>query len=122
MNVFGVGPTELFVVLIVILVLFGPDRLPELAKKIGGASRELRDNLNSLNEQMNTALETSMELDKARMTPPAGDSETIAPASENSILPQAALAELPATTSEDSSTATPDPNPAQTTVPPAAQD
>lgn len=70
MNVFGVGPTEIFIVLIVILVLFGPDKLPELAKKIGGASREIRDNLNTVNEQMNSALETSMELDKARMIQP----------------------------------------------------
>lgn len=71
MNVFGVGPTELFLVLVVVLVLFGPERLPEIAKRIAGASREIRDNLNSLNDQMNNALETSMELDKARMTPPA---------------------------------------------------
>lgn len=70
MNVFGVGPTEIFIVLIVILVLFGPDKLPDLAKKIGGASREIRDNLNTVNEQMNSALETSMELDKARMIQP----------------------------------------------------
>jgi len=33
MNLFGIGPTEIAVVLIVILVLFGPDKLPELAKK-----------------------------------------------------------------------------------------
>lgn len=94
MNLFGVGPTEIIVVLIVILVLFGPDRLPELAKKIGGASREIRDNLNTLNEQMNTALETSMELDKARMIPPAETSPTPAPTvSENSIAPNASETE-----------------------------
>jgi sec-independent protein translocase protein TatA len=72
MNVFGVGPTELFVVLIVILVLFGPDKLPELAKRIGGASRELRGSLDNITEQMDEALKLSMEQDKARMTPPAG--------------------------------------------------
>ena len=71
MNLFGVGPTEVFLVLIVILVLFGPDKLPEVAKKIGGASRELRGSLDNITEQMNQALESSMEADKARMTPPA---------------------------------------------------
>jgi len=86
MNLFGVGPTEIFVVLIVILVLFGPDKLPEMARKIGGASRELRGSLDAINEQMNNALEASMEIDKARMTPPAPDtvqseSETNNPAS-----------------------------------------
>jgi TatA/E family protein of Tat protein translocase len=70
MELFGVGPTEVFVVLIVILVLFGPEKLPEFAKKIGGASRELRDNLNAMNDEMNSALEASMNTDKARLTPP----------------------------------------------------
>lgn len=71
MNLFGVGPTEIIVILIVILVLFGPDRLPEIAKRIGGASREIRDNLNSMNEQMNSALEASMDIEKAQMRKPA---------------------------------------------------
>lgn len=97
MNLFGVGPTEIFVVLIVILVLFGPDKLPELAKKIGGASREIREGLDSINEQMNTALEASMEMEKATMLKPAAqvptttDVETIAPPDEgssNAIAPQ----------------------------------
>ena len=70
MNLFGVGAPEIFVVLIVILVLFGPDKLPEIARKVGGISREMRGTLDNLNEQMNNALETSMELDKARMIPP----------------------------------------------------
>jgi sec-independent protein translocase protein TatA len=97
MNLFGVGPTEIFVVLIVILVLFGPDKLPELAKKIGGASREIREGLDSINEQMNTALETSMEMEKATMLKPAAqipttsDVEPIAPPDEspaNGIAPE----------------------------------
>lgn len=97
MNLFGVGPTEIFVVLIVILVLFGPDKLPELAKKIGGASREIREGLDSINEQMNSALETSMEMEKAQMVKPAAQVsettgvETIAPPDENAanaIAPQ----------------------------------
>jgi sec-independent protein translocase protein TatA len=90
MNVFGVGPTEIFVVLIVILVLFGPEKLPELAKKIGGASREIRENLNAVNEQMNDALETSMELDKARMTKPV---PAISPATESILPPPKGAAE-----------------------------
>lgn len=76
MNLFGVGPIEIIVVLIVILALFGPDKLPELAKKIGGASREIREGLNSINEQMNSALETSMNLEKAQMLKPTATTET----------------------------------------------
>jgi sec-independent protein translocase protein TatA len=90
MNLFGVGPTEILVILVVILVLFGPDRLPELAKRIGGASREIRENLDSINEQMSSALDTSMEVDKARMSQPteASPNVTTVTPEENTIMPE----------------------------------
>jgi sec-independent protein translocase protein TatA len=37
-----VGPAELLIVLVVVLLLFGPKRLPNLARSIGEAARELR--------------------------------------------------------------------------------
>ena len=36
------GPLEIAVVLLVALLVFGPNRLPELAKQVGGALRELK--------------------------------------------------------------------------------
>ena len=36
------GPLEIAVVLLVALLVFGPNRLPELARQVGGALRELR--------------------------------------------------------------------------------
>ncbi len=40
--IFGLGPTELFIILFVIILLFGPKRLPELGRGIGKTIRELR--------------------------------------------------------------------------------
>jgi sec-independent protein translocase protein TatA len=40
--IFGLGPTELFIIVFVIILLFGPKRLPELGKGIGKTIRELR--------------------------------------------------------------------------------
>lgn len=39
------GWLELLVVLAIVLLIFGPSKLPELAKSIGKAIRELRQNL-----------------------------------------------------------------------------
>src|SRR5262249_45751940 len=36
------GPLPIAVVLLIALLVFGPNRLPELAKQVGGALRELR--------------------------------------------------------------------------------
>lgn len=36
----GLGPTELLIVLVIVLVLFGSGRLPRLARSLGSARRE----------------------------------------------------------------------------------
>jgi len=37
-----IGPLEIAVVLLIALLVFGPNRLPDLARQVGGALRELR--------------------------------------------------------------------------------
>lgn len=39
---FGIGPQEMFIILVVALVVFGPKRLPELAGQVGRWVREFR--------------------------------------------------------------------------------
>ena len=38
----SIGYGELFVIGLVALIVFGPQRLPEMARKVGGYIRELR--------------------------------------------------------------------------------
>jgi sec-independent protein translocase protein TatA len=40
--VFGLGPTELIVILIILLVLFGGSNLPSLAKGLGQSVKEFK--------------------------------------------------------------------------------
>lgn len=39
----NVGPTELIIVLVIVLLLFGSTRLPKLARSIGQASKEFKE-------------------------------------------------------------------------------
>ncbi len=39
----NLGPSELLIVLVICLVLFGGAKLPKLAKSLGQAQKELRD-------------------------------------------------------------------------------
>ncbi|GAB4342625.1 MAG: twin-arginine translocase TatA/TatE family subunit [Calditrichia bacterium] len=41
----GLGPTEIFLILLIVLLLFGAKRLPELAKGLGNGIREFKNEL-----------------------------------------------------------------------------
>jgi Tat protein translocase TatB subunit len=38
----SVGPAEILIILVVALLVFGPQRLPEVARQVGSTMRELR--------------------------------------------------------------------------------
>jgi sec-independent protein translocase protein TatA len=42
---FGIGPLELILVLVVILVIFGPKRLPQAGRSLGQGLREFKDSV-----------------------------------------------------------------------------
>ena len=52
---FGVSFSELLTVGIVILVVFGPDKLPEAARSLGKLFAELKRQSDALKREMNTA-------------------------------------------------------------------
>jgi sec-independent protein translocase protein TatA len=41
----SIGPTELIIVLVIVLVIFGPKRLPGLGKSLGSGMKEFRDSV-----------------------------------------------------------------------------
>lgn len=63
----GIGAPELIIILVVVLVLFGPKQLPKLGKMFGKTMKEVRTGMDSFSEEMNT------EKDKAEETAPAAE-------------------------------------------------
>ena len=43
----SIGPTELIIVLAIVLIIFGPKRLPGLGRQLGSGMREFKDSLTS---------------------------------------------------------------------------
>ena len=40
-----IGPTELIIVLVIVLLIFGPKRLPGLGRQLGSGMREFKDSI-----------------------------------------------------------------------------
>jgi sec-independent protein translocase protein TatA len=53
----NLGPAELFIILAIALVVFGPKKLPEIGRGIGSALREFNKARNDLMETINSEME-----------------------------------------------------------------
>lgn len=49
---FGIGLSELLVILLVCLLLFGANRLPEIGKSLGEGIREFKKTMRDANESL----------------------------------------------------------------------
>ena len=64
MDILGIGPLELVLILVIALLVFGPDKLPEIGAKMGKGVRELRQLSREISQGVNTLTEPVDELRK----------------------------------------------------------
>ena len=58
---FGIGVPELILILIVGLVVFGPGKLPEIARSVGKGVREFKKATNAFSQAINAPMETPVQ-------------------------------------------------------------
>ncbi len=72
MNFFGVGPGELLLILVVALIVFGPNKLPEIAAGIGRSYREFKKATSDMTQEFTQAMnEAKQPIDEVRQLPGA---------------------------------------------------
>jgi len=64
MNFFNIGPMELILILILALIVFGPGKLPEVARGLGKAIRGFRQASQELTEGITKELNAATEAPK----------------------------------------------------------
>ena len=72
---FGIGATEIVILLIVALLVFGPKRLPEMGRSLGRGMREFKDSISG--RDTDDLRDTRRELD-----PPVDDDDRVVSARE----------------------------------------
>lgn len=55
MRIFGMGMPELIVILVVILIIFGPKNLPKLGSALGKAVKGVREGVDSVTSELDAA-------------------------------------------------------------------
>ena len=68
---FGIGTTELLIILVIILLLFGSSKLPELGRGLGQGLRSFRDAMKGHDQSQNLP-PASPAVASADDKPPAG--------------------------------------------------
>jgi sec-independent protein translocase protein TatA len=75
---FGIGPLELVIVLAIILVIFGPKRLPGLGRSLGTGMREFKDSVTGKDDDREPERREELPPGDAPATHAAGEPEDAA--------------------------------------------
>jgi sec-independent protein translocase protein TatA len=82
----GIGVPELLIVLAILLLIFGPKRLPGLGRQLGGGMREFKDSITGKSSDEDDDDEADEK--SARVAPPALPAAT--PPAAESVTPPVA--------------------------------
>ena len=66
----NIGPLEIVIVLVIVLIIFGPKRLPDLGRSLGRGMREFKDSVTGKDkDELPPAGETSERPEATRTEP-----------------------------------------------------
>ncbi len=71
MDFLGIGPLELLLILILAFLFFGPEKLPEIASKIGRVYRNLTKATGEINRTINEEISTEKQKKEGLKAEPA---------------------------------------------------
>lgn len=75
----GIGLPEIAIVLVIVLVIFGPKRLPELGKSLGSGMKSFKDSVTNSHDDDDKTLSTSDDA-KPKAEPVHTEKKSEAPA------------------------------------------
>ncbi len=74
MDFFGIGPMELFLIIILALIVFGPGKMPEMARQLGRAVREFKKASTALTQDFKEEFNKELNAEPDKPKPAGGES------------------------------------------------
>ena len=84
MDILGVGPLDLILILILAMVIFGPNRMPEIGARLGQALRSLRLAM----QEFTTEIDAARGSSEPHLETPTGAAPSSAPQGSPANPPQ----------------------------------
>jgi len=98
----SIGPLEIMVVAVIALIVFGPQRLPEIARTVGRALNELKRQASDIRSEFESGLDLTDEPVRQAVPPAMQETteivapETVDEAPDKALLDEAAEPDEPA--------------------------
>jgi TatA/E family protein of Tat protein translocase len=83
-DILGIGPMELLLILIVMLLVFGPDKLPQVGAKLGRAMRDMRKATRAISNEIN-ATRDAITAETKPITDPLQEMATAAKSAQSLV-------------------------------------
>jgi len=68
----NIGPLEIAIVLVIVLVIFGPKRLPDLGRSLGSGMREFKDSITGKGDDEDDERQAKLEMGVSQPQPEPG--------------------------------------------------
>jgi len=72
----NLGMPEILIILVIVLILFGPKKLPELARGLGQSIREFKKGANDIKQEFEQVVNEEPAKPAAEAKPEAAESKT----------------------------------------------
>ncbi len=79
MGFFGIGTWEILLILVIALIIWGPNKLPEIARKLGQIARTVRKASNEFTAAVSREIESQESKPPAKTKTTSGSSTTETP-------------------------------------------